>query len=139
MEKRQSSSTTSIRSLNPDILATIFSNIDQFDLVRCTSVCKSWHYAVHISDVLKMKFFEQQHDGRSLSEECSSSRVLLKNYMQEWAMKERKLSLQSSYVDVDQWVGHSSRLKMGSIITDVGVLGNRVVRIWSLQRKVTNV
>ncbi|KAK9154830.1 hypothetical protein Sjap_002310 [Stephania japonica] len=133
MEKRRSTSTTSILSLNPDILATIFSNLDQFDLVRCTSVCKSWHYAVHRSDVLKMKFCE---DGTSLfSEASSSSRVPLKNYMQEWAMKEHKLSLQSTSVHVDQWVGHSlrvhqCRLKMGSILTGVG---DKVVRIWSLQ------
>ncbi|KAK9128771.1 hypothetical protein Syun_017568 [Stephania yunnanensis] len=135
MEKRRSSSRTSIRSLNPDILATIFSNLDQFDLIRCTSVCKSWHYAVHRSDVLKMKFCEQQLDGRSLSEASSSSQVSVKNYMQEWAMKEQRLSLQSSSVDVDQWVGHSSRvrqcrLKMGLILTGVG---DKVVRIWSLQ------
>jgi hypothetical protein len=41
--------TTTIQSLDQDILCMIFAFLDFFDLVRCSAVCKFWYFSSFVS------------------------------------------------------------------------------------------
>jgi hypothetical protein len=51
-QKRKSEgvgTTTTIQSLDQDILCMIFALLDFFDLVRCSAVCKFWYFSSFVS------------------------------------------------------------------------------------------
>ncbi|PIA48347.1 hypothetical protein AQUCO_01400745v1 [Aquilegia coerulea] len=124
---------SSIQSLDYNILSIIFASINHFDLVRCSSVCKSWYDCIHTSDLLKMKYYNRNKDSCFLSN--ASSETTLKMYLKVLAMEQHRLSLQNGSADIYQWNGHSAsidqcRMKMGLILTGVG---DKVARIWSVK------
>ncbi|KAF9592789.1 hypothetical protein IFM89_017359 [Coptis chinensis] len=131
-------------SLDYDILSMIFVTLDHFDIVHCSSVCKSWYDCIHTSNLLKMKYCKRVHSSAS-----SSLRTSLRISLKELAMEQHRLSLQSDSVDICQWNGHSARvdqcrMKMGLLLTGVGdkmhdprlirlKFHYRLPRIWSLK------
>lgn len=44
IKKKRRETPTTILSLDPDIVTTIFAFLDMFDLVRCSLVCKLWYF-----------------------------------------------------------------------------------------------
>lgn len=120
-----------IHCLDHDILCKIFSFLDLFGLVRCSSVCKSWNTIIDKSKLLQVLYYKQKLDSST----SASSVKPLKVYLEEKAMEQHRLSLQEGHADIDQWKGHSvgvdqCRMRMGLILTGVG---DKVMRLWSLE------
>lgn len=136
MEARQKSirrGAASIKSLDSDSLVAIFTSLDHFDLVRCSSVCKSWHDIIWNSSLLKELFYKQQRSFAGPSNILAPSTKSLKFFLEELALEQHRLSLLNGSVEVHQWNGHlvgvnQCRMKMGSILTGVG---DKVLRMWS--------
>ncbi|KAK7334756.1 hypothetical protein VNO80_26519 [Phaseolus coccineus] len=127
INKRQQTP-TNILSLDPDIVCTIFTFLDMFDLVRCSLVCKLWN-AIFESRSLR-EFCER--NMKSSSSEFTGKP--LREILGEVAMKQHRLALQCGGFYIDQWKGHSTtvaqcRMKMGMLVTGVG---DKVIRLWSL-------
>ncbi|XP_077224282.1 F-box family protein with WD40/YVTN repeat doamin [Tasmannia lanceolata] len=122
-----------IQSLDSNIICSIFAYLDHFDLVRCSSVCKSWHNIVRNSTLLKDLFCKQHPACVDLSNVSFPPEKSLKLYFEELAMEQHRLSFVNGSVDVYQWNAHSfgvnqCRMKMGMILTGVG---DKVLRMWS--------
>ncbi|KAI3995814.1 hypothetical protein MKX01_017601 [Papaver californicum] len=122
--------------LTPDIVCHMLSYIDQFDLIRCSTVCKSWHSIIHSSYLLTLQYWKRKVDALGLSSVVGTVSVSTVNkYLEEIAMKQHKLSLQNESVVINHWNGCHSvgidqcRMKMGLVLTG---LEDKVMRIWSL-------
>ncbi|KAG6677001.1 hypothetical protein I3842_14G005400 [Carya illinoinensis] len=127
--------TTTIQSLDHDILCMIFAFLDFFDLVRCSVVCKFWNTIISKSKLLQIFYSKQQRDSMDFTNNSTYSERSLKMYLEKLAMKHHRLSLLEGMIDVDHWKGHSAgvdqcRMKMGLILTGVG---DKVMRLWSLE------
>ncbi|CAM8963964.1 unnamed protein product [Rhodiola kirilowii] len=133
-KKRSSvASTTTIHSLDHDLVCLIFSFLDLFDLVRCSSVCTFWNRIVSKSKLLHTLYFKQTQNCGNLS--SSMSEKPLRIYLAELAMERHRSVLLQGRLRVDQLKCHSvginqCRMKMGSLLTGVG---DKVVRIWSVE------
>ncbi|XP_031279797.1 F-box/WD-40 repeat-containing protein At3g52030-like [Pistacia vera] len=133
-KKRSSKPPTTIESLDRDILCTIFSSLDLFDLVRCSLVCKSWNAIISRCKLLQALYYKLQNDSRGFSNTSRSSSSM-RMYLEELAMNHHRLSLVEGRIDINQWNGHSSpvdqcRMKRGLVLTGVG---DQVMRLWSLE------
>ncbi|KAB1224961.1 hypothetical protein CJ030_MR1G013983 [Morella rubra] len=127
--------TTTIQSLDHDILCMIFAFLDFFDLVRCSAVCKFWNTIINKSKSLQVLFSKQQRGSMDHTNKTTWSERSLNIYLEKLAMDHHRLSLQEGMVDVHQWRGHSAgvdqcRMKMGFVLTGVG---DKVMRLWSLE------
>ncbi|XP_062174861.1 F-box/WD-40 repeat-containing protein At3g52030 [Alnus glutinosa] len=137
-QKRKSEgvgTTTTIQSLDQDILCMIFALLDFFDLVRCSAVCKFWNTIVSKSKLLQVFYSKQQRDSMNFLNNSTCSERSLKRYLEEQAMEHNRLCLQEGQIDINQWKGHSvgvnqCRMKMGLVLTGVG---DKIMRLWSLE------
>ncbi|XP_057522017.1 F-box/WD-40 repeat-containing protein At3g52030 isoform X1 [Amaranthus tricolor] len=120
-----------INLLDQDILCIIFSILDLFDLVRCSSVCKSWNVIINTSRLMHTLYVKQW------ANEASSSSLNmggpLNVFLEDLAMQNHRSALVQGSVFVDQWKGHTvgidqCRMKMGLILTGVG---DKLMRLWS--------
>ncbi|KAJ4900171.1 F-box/WD-40 repeat-containing protein [Raphanus sativus] len=130
MRRRASPPTSSIESLDADILLIIFSFLDLFDLVNCTVVCNSWHAAIKKMKLLQSscRRMHQLGSSTSLGKETPEINV------EEFAMKHHKMALLRGRVEIERWEAHSHRfsqcrMKKGLLLTGVG---DKVMRLWSL-------
>ncbi|XP_056164628.1 F-box/WD-40 repeat-containing protein At3g52030 isoform X2 [Syzygium oleosum] len=131
--------TTSINSLDHDILCVVFSFLGPFDLAHCSSVCKFWNKIVNKSKLLQDLYHRQRGSYAHSSDMPALSQKPLRYHMREWAIAHHQSSLRVGHVEVDQWKGHSigvnqCRMKMSSILTGVGdkivgLIGTRI-GIW---------
>ncbi|KAI3942169.1 hypothetical protein MKW98_003768 [Papaver atlanticum] len=119
-----------------DIVCHILSYLDQFDLIRCSTVCKSWHDTIHSSHLLTLQYWKRKVDALGLSSVVGTvSESTVNKYLEEIAMKQHNLCLQNESVIVNQWNGCHSvgidqfRMKMGLVLSG---LEDKVMRIWSL-------
>ncbi|XP_030465575.1 F-box/WD-40 repeat-containing protein At3g52030 isoform X1 [Syzygium oleosum] len=127
--------TTSINSLDHDILCVVFSFLGPFDLAHCSSVCKFWNKIVNKSKLLQDLYHRQRGSYAHSSDMPALSQKPLRYHMREWAIAHHQSSLRVGHVEVDQWKGHSigvnqCRMKMSSILTGVG---DKVMRLWSAE------
>ncbi|KAL8161755.1 hypothetical protein V2J09_013244 [Rumex salicifolius] len=109
-DKRRQRSRAIAQFVGHDILCSIYTLLDLFDLVRCSVVCKSWNLAFK----------------RSKSMQACLAHM---------AMKRHRAALVKGSVYVDQWKGHSigvdkCRMRMGMVLTGVG---DKVMRLWSTE------
>ncbi|XXG87060.1 hypothetical protein AAC387_Pa11g1845 [Persea americana] len=122
------------QSLDSDTLCIIFSSLDYFSLIRCSSVCKSWHNIIFNSRLLKDLYCKRDRDSAGPSNASSpSSETSMKMYLEGLAIEQHRLSLLNGSVEVHQWKGHTvgvnqCRMKMGLVVTGVG---DKVLRMWS--------
>ncbi|GAB4832516.1 hypothetical protein Ancab_006537 [Ancistrocladus abbreviatus] len=136
---------TTIQSLDHDTLCIIFTFLDLFDLVRCTSVCKSWNLTIH-----KSKLLHAWHKKQRASDGPPGSCIVLDGSLKmclELAMQFHRSSLYEGSVFLDQWSGHAvgnrtemkswlrhcfradqCRIRRGLVLTGTG---DKVIRIWS--------
>ncbi|KAI3969129.1 hypothetical protein MKW92_024230 [Papaver armeniacum] len=119
-----------------DIVCQILSYLDQFDLIRSSIVCKSWHDTIHSSHLLTLQYWKRRVDALGLSSVVGTvSESTVNTYLEEIAMKQHELCLQNESVVINQWNGCHSvgidqfRMKMGLVLTG---LEDKVMRIWSL-------
>ncbi|GMH04404.1 hypothetical protein Nepgr_006243 [Nepenthes gracilis] len=131
-EKRMHKPPSTIQSLDHGIMCLIFASLDLFDLVRCSSVCKSWNLIINRSKLLYSLYKKQEgsDDPSSLSTHSERS---LNIYLEELAMHHHRFSLHEGSVFVEQWKGHAigvdkCRMRMGLVLTGVG---DKVMRLWS--------
>ncbi|KAL5697613.1 hypothetical protein ACHQM5_028738 [Ranunculus cassubicifolius] len=133
--KKALNSDTSIDSITDDNLSMIFSNLDHFGLARSICVNKSWRDCIHESTILQKKYEKQKMDYPDLFNATASPRpATLKNLLNDFAMQQHKMSFlnnESVDLEVHSQGGEQCRMKMGRILTGVGV---KVLRIWSLEK-----
>ncbi|KAL5169523.1 F-box/WD-40 repeat-containing protein [Glycine soja] len=128
IKKKRRETPTTILSLDPDIVTTIFAFLDMFDLVRCSLVCKLWNAIV---ESRSLREFCERKMHKSFAEFTNKP---LRVILGEVAMEQHSLALQCGGFYVDQWKAHSTtvaqcRMKMGMLVTGVG---HKVIRLWSL-------
>ncbi|KAH1225000.1 F-box/WD-40 repeat-containing protein [Glycine max] len=128
IKKKRRETPTTILSLDPDIVTTIFAFLDMFDLVRCSLVCKLWNAIV---ESRSLREFCERKMHKSFAE---FTKKPLRVILGEVAMEQHSLALQCGGFYVDQWKAHSTtvaqcRMKMGMLVTGVG---HKVIRLWSL-------
>nr|XP_043621268.1 F-box/WD-40 repeat-containing protein At3g52030 [Erigeron canadensis] len=135
-KRRIISSTTTIQSLNEDIISTVFSYLDFIHLIRCSAVCKSWSRAIDKSKLLQALYNKQKGIfGGEFSISTFSGRTW-KRQLQDFAISQHRSCLHAGSVDIYQWKGHSDginrcKMKMGLLLT--GGTG-KVMRLWSIER-----
>ncbi|KAJ1409041.1 WD40/YVTN repeat-like-containing domain superfamily [Sesbania bispinosa] len=133
--KKSRGTPTTILSLDRDIICSIFSFLDMFDLVRCSAVCKFLNAIVESRSL--REFYDRKLKDSSSTSNPSSSKFTekpLSVILRDVAMEQHRLALQGGPFHVDQWRGHSMkvaqcRMKMGMVVTGVG---DKVIRLWSL-------
>ncbi|XP_042436669.1 F-box/WD-40 repeat-containing protein At3g52030-like isoform X1 [Zingiber officinale] len=149
--KRSLTGSRSIYSLDVDLLCTIFSLLDHFDLVRCSVVCKAWYHVVYTSSLMR-DLYEKRNSCIKLTAKSLPLEISTKLYLGELAMEEHKLSFRRASAKVDQWNGHHTRvnicrMKRGVVLSGVGdkvlsssevmslhgfiLLFDHVLRLWS--------
>ncbi|XP_042432221.1 F-box/WD-40 repeat-containing protein At3g52030-like isoform X3 [Zingiber officinale] len=122
--KRSLTGSLSIYSLDVDLLCTIFSLLDHFDLVRCSVVCKAWYHVVYTSSLMR-DLYEKRNSCIKLTAKSLPLEISTKFYLGELAMEEHKLSFRRASAKVDQWNGHHTRvnicrMKRGVVLSGVG-------------------
>ncbi|KAG6475815.1 hypothetical protein ZIOFF_065044 [Zingiber officinale] len=122
--KRSLTGSRSIYSLDVDLLCTIFSLLDHFDLVRCSVVCKAWYHVVYTSSLMR-DLYEKRNSCIKLTAKSLPLEISTKLYLGELAMEEHKLSFRRASAKVDQWNGHHTRvnicrMKRGVVLSGVG-------------------
>ncbi|KAI3972148.1 hypothetical protein MKW92_028951, partial [Papaver armeniacum] len=79
-----------------DIVCQILSYLDQFDLIRSSIVCKSWHDTIHSSHLLTLQYWKRKVDALGLSSVVGTvSESTVSKYLEEIAMKQHELCLQN--------------------------------------------
>ncbi|KAL9226460.1 hypothetical protein vseg_002271 [Gypsophila vaccaria] len=130
-ERSVRSARRSIERVDGDTLCIIFSFLDFFDLVRCSSVSKSWNMIITRSRLLHALYANKV--GADASNSLIDMGRPLSAVLEDMAMRRHRSSLVEGSFYVDQWRGHTSginqcRMKMGLILTGVG---DKVMRLWS--------
>ncbi|XP_034206309.1 F-box/WD-40 repeat-containing protein At3g52030 isoform X3 [Prunus dulcis] len=100
---------STVGSFQHDILCTIFSFLDCFDLASCSVVCKSWSAIINKSKLLQLFYRKQWQTGlfgsSNWSKECPEKSW--NDYLEEMAVERHRLALQEGRIRVDHLRGHS--------------------------------
>ncbi|CAH2064345.1 unnamed protein product [Thlaspi arvense] len=119
---------TPIESLDADLLCTVFSFLNLFDLVHCTVVCNSWNAVIKRLKLIQASCRKMHQLGyTSLDRPAEID-------LEDFAMKHHKMALLRGRIDIERWEAHSHRfsqcrMKKGLLLTGVG---DKVMRLWSL-------
>ncbi|KAF3334294.1 F-box/WD-40 repeat-containing protein [Carex littledalei] len=119
-----------IHSVGSDVLCSVFSRLNHFDLVRCSAVCLN--KVVYTSSLMRDMYYKMNPPVRGTKSAISSPK-LMKRYLEDLAIEEYKSALSSGSAEVLQWQAHPiraalCRMKRGFILTGVG---DKVIRLWS--------
>ncbi|KAJ1685728.1 hypothetical protein LUZ63_017118 [Rhynchospora breviuscula] len=124
---------TPIHLLGSDILCSVFSLLNHFDLVRCSAVCQSWNKTIYTSSLMRDMYYKMNPlvKKNSLAVPSQSS---MKRYLEELAMEQHEMALSTGSAEVFQWKAHPiratlCRMNRGFILTG----GDKVLRLWSAQ------
>ncbi|XP_078158445.1 F-box family protein with WD40/YVTN repeat doamin [Carex rostrata] len=123
-----------IHSVGSDVLCSVFSRLNHFDLVRCSAVCLSWNKVVYTSSLMRDMYYKVNPPVRGTKSAISSPK-LMKHFLEDLAIEEHESVLSSGSAEVFQWKAHPiratlCRMKRGFFLTGVG---DKVIRLWSAQ------